>query len=56
MNQAETIVEVPASTAYEAEVVTGVSRTSMVSTVRTWVCHAGRFTTRRRQPPRDPSK
>ncbi len=48
MNQAETIVEVPASTAYEAEVLTGVSRTSMVSTVRTSVCHADRLTTHRR--------
>jgi len=48
MNQAEMIVERPASTAYEAEVVTGVSRTSMVATVRTSVCHADRFTTQRR--------
>ena len=48
MNQAVTILDVPASTAYEAEVVTGVSRTSMVSTVRTSVCHADRFTTQRR--------
>jgi len=40
-------VAAPASTAYDALVVTGVCGTSMVSTVRTSVCQAAPVTTQR---------